>query len=154
MTADPLQQFSDQLNRLDPTDDAFVLHVDELVEQTPDETLQNAYPAIFAFFEKHPLEYCGLPGTLVHMIEDYYPIYVSELISSVARAPSVNCVWMVNRILNSKIDGDLRDRLIESLVIASQNDNAPSEVREEAAGCAQRQTENGGLPSVATEAAS
>ena len=95
---DSVADFSDQLSRLDPDDDAFVLHVDHLVNQTSPATLEVAYPAIFRFFEAHPEHDCGMPGTLVHMMEDYYPNYVDSLMESVERTPSTNTVLMVNRI--------------------------------------------------------
>ena len=116
---DSVADFSDQLNRLDPDDDAFVLQVDDLVEQTSPGTLEAAYPVIFRFFEAHPENDCGMPGTLVHMMEDYYPNYVESLMESAKRTPSTNTILMVNRILNSDVDGDLRDRLIECLRNAS-----------------------------------
>ena len=129
---DPVTVFAARLNQLNPNDDAFVLHVDDLVEETSPSTLEVAYPVIFRFFEAHPENDCGMPGTLVHMMEDYYPNYVEELIESVRRIPSTNTVLMVNRILNSDVDGELRNRLIECLRAASTDDNASPLVRQEA----------------------
>jgi hypothetical protein len=132
--------FSDRLNELDPDDDAFVLHVDELVDETSPATLEVAYPAIFRFFEAHPENYCGAPGTLVHMMEDYYPNYVDELVKSVERMPSANTVLMVNRILNSDVHRALRNRLIECLRGACMHKNASSLVQEEAQRYLERHT--------------
>jgi hypothetical protein len=129
---DSVETFSDRLNGLDPDDVAFVLHVDELVEQTSPATLEAAYPAIFRFFEAHPENDCGMPGTLVHMMEDYYPNYVDELLESVKRMPSTNTVLTVNRILNSDVEDDLRDRLIDCLRAARTHNDSPSLVRAEA----------------------
>lgn len=129
---DSVETFSDRLNGLDPDDDAFVRHVDELVEQTSPATLEVAYPAIFRFFEAHPENDCGMPGTLVHMMEDYYPNYVDELLESIKRMPSTNTVLMVNRILNSDVEDVLRDRLIDCLRAARTHNDSPSLVREEA----------------------
>ena len=80
--------FSDQLNRLDPDDNAFVLRVDERVDQNSPATLEAAYPAIFRFFEAHPENDCEVPGTLVHMMEDDYPNDVASLMESARRTPS------------------------------------------------------------------
>ena len=137
---DSVTVFSDRLNQLDPDDDAFVLHVDELVDETSPATLEVVYPAIFRFFEAHPENDCGIPGTLVHMMEEYYPNYVDELIESVRRVPSTNTVLMVNRILNSNVHGDLRDRLIGCLRAACTHKNASSLVQEEAQGYLERHT--------------
>lgn len=132
--------FSDQLNRLDPNDDDFVLRVDDLVEQTSPDTLEIAYSAIFRFFEAHPESDCGMPGTLVHMMEDYYPNYIDSLLESVKRTPSTNTVLMVNRILNSDVDSDLRNRLVECLRDASMNDGGSPLVKEEAQRYLERHT--------------
>ncbi|MFN9246503.1 MAG: hypothetical protein ACK6DS_05445 [Planctomycetota bacterium] len=137
---DSVNDFADRLNRLDPNEVAFVLRVDELVDQTSPATLQIAYPAIFRFFETHPENDCGMPGTLVHMMEDHYPNYVDELIESIGRTPSTNTVLMVNRILNSKIDGALRSRLIECLQTAIENENASRLVVEESKSYLERHT--------------
>ncbi len=127
-----LEVFSERLNRLDPDDDAFVLHVDDLVENTTPAILELAYPSIFRFFEAHPENDCGMPGTLVHMMEDYYPNYVDELVESVSRMPSANAVLMVNRILNSDVDEKLRNRLIQCLRDACTHKNSSSLIQEEA----------------------
>jgi len=126
------EAFSELLFQLNPDDDAFVLHVDDLVTNTIPDVLERAYPAIFRFFEAHPENDCGMPGTLVHMMEDYYPNYVDELIESVNRVPSTNSVLMVNRILNSDVDEELRNRLIQCLRDTCTRKNAASLVKEEA----------------------
>lgn len=132
--------FSDRLNRLDPNDDAFVLRVDDLVEQTSPTTLEIAYLAIFQFFEAYPENDCGMPGTLVHVMEDYYPNYVDDLMNSIRRTPSTNTVLMVNRILNSDVDGDLRSRLIECLRDASVHECSSPIIKEQAQGYLERHT--------------
>ncbi|MEM6474524.1 MAG: hypothetical protein AAF802_33640, partial [Planctomycetota bacterium] len=129
---DSVADFSDRLNQLDPDDDAFVLHVDDLVEQTSPDTLEIAHSAIFRFFGTHPENDCGMPGTLIHMMEDYYPNYVDDLVDSIGRTPSANAVLMVNRILNSDVDSDLHSRLIQCLRGASMNDSGSPLVKEEA----------------------
>jgi hypothetical protein len=137
---DSVSEFADRLNRFNPNDDAFVLRVDELVDQTSPATLRIAYPAIFRFFETHPENDCGMPGTLVHMMEDHYPNYVDELIESIGRTPATNTVLMVNRILNSGIDDALRCRLIECLQTAIENESASRLVVEESKGYLERHT--------------
>ena len=104
-----LDVFEERLNRLDPDDDEFELHVDELVEESSPALLELIYPAAFRFFESYPEHDCGMPGTLVHVMEEYYPNYVDELVASISRNPSTNTVWMANRILNADIDDGLRE---------------------------------------------
>ncbi len=127
------QQFAELLNSLDPTDDEFVLHVDELVENTSEDVMRDAYGDIFRFFEAHPADDCGMPGTLVHVMEDYFPNYVEALIESVTRIPSVNTILMINRILNSgDTDDVLRKRLIRVLRDTTANDQCLPDIRDDA----------------------
>lgn len=132
------ETFAERLNSLDPLDDDFVLQVDEIVEQTPESVMRDAYTDIFRFFESHPEDHCGMPGTLVHVMEDYYPNYVSALIESIGRLPSTNTVLMLNRILNSDLDANLRQQLLESLQDATQNKRCSTPIREEALGYLER----------------
>lgn len=129
---DSVEIFSERLNQLDPDDVAFVLHVDSLVEQTSLTTLEVVYPVVFRYFEAHPENDCGMPGTLVHLLETYYPNYVEALIESIQRTPSANTVLMANRILNADADNALRCRLTECLRDASIDQKASPPVREAA----------------------
>ena len=54
---------------------------------------------ILHFMEEHPeLEY-GMPGPLVHFIEEFYLNgYEERLIESVGRRPTMLTVWMLNRV--------------------------------------------------------
>lgn len=127
------QQFVEMLNSLDPTDDEFVLQVDELVENTSDDVMRDAHGDIFRFFEAHPQDDCGMPGTLVHAMEDCFPNYVAALIESMTGMPSVNTVLMINRILNSDdTEFDLRSRLINSLRDAIDNERCLPEIHDDA----------------------
>ena len=51
---DSVTVFAARLNQLNPNDDAFVLYVDDLVDETSPSTLEVAYPVIFRSFEAHP----------------------------------------------------------------------------------------------------
>ncbi len=135
-----LQLFSERLHELDPDDVAFVSNVDELVEQTSPELLESLYPIVFRFVEAHPEHDCGMPGMLVHSIEQCYPNYVTELLDSVTRAPSLNTVLMVNRILNSDIANEPRTSLLESLCAVVRRQDVSSLLQEEARGYLERHT--------------
>ena len=135
-----LDVFEERLNTLDPDDDEFVLHVDELVEETSPTLLESIYPVAFRFFESHPEHDCGMPGTLVHVMEEYYPSYVDELVASISRTPSTNTVWMANRILNADIDDGLRGRLLQCLREAVERNDVSSFVQDEAKRYLERHT--------------
>jgi hypothetical protein len=81
--------------------------------------LSNHYRVIPAMFEL--LERCwnadlGNPGPLVHCIEgqgieEYEPL----LLRSLQRRPVRSTIWMVNRILNTKLTQEHRERLLAAL---------------------------------------
>jgi hypothetical protein len=123
-------EFENRLLLLDPEEDAFVIHADELIEDLSPSINDKVYEPIFRFFELHPLADCGAPGTLVHHVEDYYPNYVEALIDSVHRKTSYNGVLMIHRILNSDVDDELRRRLFDAVLRASNDATAAPHVRE------------------------
>ena len=124
--------FEQKLSKLDPQKDEFVLLVDDLIEDYNQEEHESFIPAIFRFFESHPIEDMGAPGTLVHLTEDYYPNYLPLLLESLKRRPSYNSILMSNRILNSKITDDLRTELLEHLTAISTDQNLEPELINEA----------------------
>jgi hypothetical protein len=77
---------------------------------------QRILTAMFAVMERYPGEDLGSPGPLVHSIEKL-PIseYEPLLRSSVQRQPGRLNVWMVNRILNSRLSSQHRIELLTIL---------------------------------------
>ena len=73
-----------------------------------------------------------MPGTLVHIIEDYYPNYIDALLNSASLVPSANTVLMINRILNAKIADNLRQQLIDTLRRVIENPVCIKLIREQA----------------------
>lgn len=122
--------FRERLKRLDPYADDFVIQTDELVEGLSPEIANAVFPAVFEFFEAAPDADCGAPGTLVHLVEHYYPNYLAALKDSVRRRPSYNGVLMINRILNSDLDRAERFELMEILRATVTDQDAPEEVIE------------------------
>ena len=112
---DTVRNFEIRLLELNPRGDSFVLEVDKLVESVPPSYQASLIPAIFRFFEKYPLEDCGAPGTLVHLTEHFYPSYKGILLESLARAPSLNALLMVNRVLNSNLSEQEREEYFSAL---------------------------------------
>jgi hypothetical protein len=125
-----LAEFDRFLNALNPAADEFVLQIDELVEQLPESIAAEVYPAVFAFFEKHPDADCGAPGTLVHHVERYYPNYVDTLLQSARNKPSYNSALMLNRILNSDIPDLQRAEMLDILNSIAASDAVSSIVRD------------------------
>jgi hypothetical protein len=80
---------------------------------------------ILRFMEEHPdLDY-GMPGPLVHFIEDFYlKGYEEKLIESVARRPTMLIVWMLNRVINGTKKPATRQALIGAMRQAARNPKA------------------------------
>jgi hypothetical protein len=77
---------------------------------------ERLVPSMFALMERYPDAHLGTPGPLVHCIESLGVLqYEDQLIESVRRQPAELSVWMVNRILNSKLDSAHRAKLLELL---------------------------------------
>lgn len=67
------------------------------------EDISDTYDAIFSFLENNPTIDIGSPGPLVHLLENYYPSYVPNLMHSLEKAPSLTAIFMLHRIMNSNI---------------------------------------------------
>ena len=70
---------------------------------------------IFGIFERNPLADFGAPGIAVHFIERFFPDYIHDLIDSLNRSPSMAGFWMLNRILNAKLDKETKNLLLISM---------------------------------------
>lgn len=73
------------------------------------------FETIFSYMEKNHSEDLGSPGPLVHFVEKGYPEYLGLLKKSLKRQPTNLTIWMLNRILNSELELDLRNELLELL---------------------------------------
>ncbi len=71
---------------------------------------------ILRFMEQHPgLDY-GIPGALVHFVEQYYRKgYDDLLFQSVERRPTPHTICMLNRLINGCKSAEERQRLLELL---------------------------------------
>ena len=62
----------------------------------------SAVEPLLLFMERHPLSDFGMPGAIVHYVEKFYKKgYEDLLIASVTRRPTLQTVWMINRIKNA-----------------------------------------------------
>lgn len=85
---------------------------------------------ILQFMEKHPTLDYGMPGPLVHFVEEFYTKgYEEKLIECVSRNPTMMTVWMLNRVLNGTEDPAKRRTLIGALRQASSKADQPTHER-------------------------
>lgn len=126
-----IEAFRGRLLALDPEAPDFLLQVDGLVSEASAHGVALV-PAIFEFFEANPLADVGLPGTLVHFTEQFYPSYKALLLESLRAVPSVPAVLMANRILNSKLGSSEREEYLTALAAAASHTLAPAEVQDQA----------------------
>ena len=96
-----IQTLKLRLSEIDPEDDFVDSLMRDIVSEIAPGLGASVCPIIFEYFEAFPTIYLGAPGPLIHHLESLAPEYVAPLIESIERCPSVNAMWMLNRILNS-----------------------------------------------------
>lgn len=85
---------------------------------------------ILQIMERHPLDDFGVPGAMVHFVEQFFRNgYEERLVESLTRRPACHTVWMLNRIINGSEDTQEYLELLEA--IAGREDLEP-EIRERA----------------------
>lgn len=119
------KEISEQLGALASTADV-VFYTAELTKvwSAAGLGIESVEP-ILRFIEDHPnLDY-GMPGPLVHFIEEFYlKGYEERLIESVGRKPTMMTVWMLNRILNGTEEPAKRLPLVRAMSQAASNTKA------------------------------
>lgn len=61
----------------------------------------EAVTPLLELMERHPMDDFGIPGAIVHFVEQFYKNgYEELLIESVKRRPTMHTVWMLNRVMN------------------------------------------------------
>jgi hypothetical protein len=108
-------EFESRLLALDPQAVDFEVQADELLTQANLLESNDLLISIFKFFEAHPSEDAGAPGSLVHFVEHYYPSYKATLLTSLSTCPSTGVVLMTNRILNSELSPSERLEYLSAL---------------------------------------
>ena len=111
------------------------------------ETLRDrarVVPSIFAVIERCARADLGSPGPLVHCIEllglDHY---LSQLVESVSRKPTILNLCMANRILNADIPVALRQQLLDLLKSVAKNPAATRAEVDQAVGFLSHQAGRG-----------
>jgi hypothetical protein len=97
---------------------------------------------VLRFMEAHPDIEFGSPGPLVHRLEGFsLEFYVPHLVASLKRTPTVQTVWMLNRIINGMKGHPWRASLIDDMRAISQRSNVAPEIRDAALHCLEHQSE-------------
>jgi hypothetical protein len=115
----------EQLEAIASADD-FASSTAKLIEtwSTADVDVESVEP-ILRFMEEHPTLDYGMPGPLVHFIEEFYlKGYEEKLIESVSRKPTMMTVWMLNRVLNGTEEPAKRQPLVRAMRQAASNPKA------------------------------
>lgn len=88
---------------------------------------ERAIPELFAVMERLPSSDLGTPGPLVHTLERMD--YVAELVASIRRRPTDLAIWMVNRILNTALPPERRQRYLDLLASVAEHPDANESAR-------------------------
>jgi hypothetical protein len=142
-----LERFVFELSQLDPAGDDFSFEqkLHELADAIEDiDDLAPAFGHIFGFLERFPNADHGSPGVLVHLVERFQPAYFGELARSVERRPTLHTLWMLNRILNSKVPAAQRAEFMALLEASSRHPLADAIEHEQAAHFFQYQRDRSG----------
>ncbi len=77
---------------------------------------------IFEFMEAFPDLHSGMPGALVHFVEEFYQKgYEERLIKSINRKPTKLTILMLNRVINGTYDPKTKGELISIMRQAAIN---------------------------------
>jgi len=122
--------------------DDYVAYLEDVLDGVVElDDPESVFSEAFLFFERNSDADLGMPGPLVHFLEQFYPAYVDHLCASVKRKPTTYTVWMLNRILNNSLEATNRKRLLAVLRAASKNTAADSISRKQASEFLRQQRE-------------
>lgn len=77
----------------------------------------SAVEPLLLFMERHPLSDFGMPGAIVHYVEQFYKNgYEDLLIASVIRRPTMHTVWMINRIKNAGENSERYEKILNDIL--------------------------------------
>ena len=72
---------------------------------------------LLLFMERHPLSDFGMPGAIVHYLEQFYKKgYEDLLAASVIRRPTMHTVWMINRIKNAGENSNKYENILKDIL--------------------------------------
>ena len=131
---DPIAVVIAALNSFEParddTDNLYRLYqLFEGFRSLPDR--ERVMPVMFSLLERFPDAEFGSPGPLVQELEAI-PGYLPLLRDFVRRQPTYHTVWMVNRLLNTKLPSDQRESWLSELRAALEHPLASEQTRRSA----------------------
>lgn len=86
---------------------------------------------VIRFMERHPLIDYGTPGALVHFIETFGTAsYEVALRESVARSPTFQTIWMLNRIINEDPQHPANADRVKLLQVVAERPDLDPEIRD------------------------
>jgi hypothetical protein len=110
------QDITDQLERIALAED-FAIRSADVIEAWCDAGIGvEGVDPILQFMEAHPALDYGMPGPLVHFLEELYlKGYEERLIESVSRKPTGLTVWMLNRVINGTKEPGKKQSLVATM---------------------------------------
>ncbi|MBD5453041.1 MAG: hypothetical protein HDR30_01770 [Lachnospiraceae bacterium] len=98
--------------------DSFEEVQEECIYQIEEENLGiSTVEPLLLFMERHPLFDFGMPGAIVHYVEQFYKKgYEDLLVASVIRRPTMHTVWMINRIKNAGENSDKYEKILNDIL--------------------------------------
>ncbi len=122
-----IETLLNQLEELVGSDD-FEFESENIIEKLTEEGAGfEIINQLFSIMERHPLDDFGIPGAIVHFIEQYYPDFLPLLISSLKRTPTLHTVWMLNRCINGSSDKEELLSVLKSIAIDNKINKAISD---------------------------
>ena len=123
-------EISAQLHRIQ-SDEHFAARTADLVNSWSASGMgAETIEPILRFIEEHPQLDFGAPGSLVQFVERFYGKgYETKLVESIWRKPTMQTVWMLNRILNGTKDHAVKRRFVGVLEGAKRHPLAESNVQ-------------------------
>ena len=126
MISELLQEIEDLIGS-----DDFDYELDEKMELIKAEGAGiETVPPLLQIMERHPLDYFGMPGAIVHFIEKFYPDYEPYLIESLKRRPTLHTVWMFNRCINAA--SDKKDEYLMLMKAIADREDIEPEIKKDA----------------------
>lgn len=124
------KDISDSLDRIASSDECASMSSDLVDEWSHLAEAFDAVEPILRFMEGHTALDFGMPGPLVHFVEQFYGRgYEKLLIESISRKPTSHTLWMLNRVINGTKEPNERQRLIGIMKGALDNSQADASAR-------------------------
>lgn len=127
-----LQEVIAKIEAAVDTDDVENVQMDGMEKLSAAGVGQEAIAPLLEIFERHPVSDFGIPGDIMHFVEDFDDkVYFPLLLESFERRPSVTTVWAVNRVLNVTKNAKEREHMFDLMKAALTREDLEPEVKEQ-----------------------